>query len=265
MPQPQTPSSAATDLKLPVRRKTGFLADGAYVFEDELSGGLVTAPVLTCAAWLLELYDLKSGNIFFQVGEQRVRPTSLRFGLLYPPFSLTRLCFRNPRGRVIGIAANQELPDEFRSSSFIFDTQPPSPPESTAHALAILGAGKNYQAVNAFPGASLLACKTKKLIDDNYLAYPSLARIAQRLGVTHSHLSRQFKKDFGMTPSEYLRRLRVADAPLKLARGEEIIDVYQDVGYNDLSRFYKQFRKTTNTSPGACKILLRSGSKDEQK
>jgi AraC-like DNA-binding protein len=42
-----------------------------------------------------------------------------------------------------------------------------------------------------------------------------------------------------------------------LARGEEIISVSQEVGYNDLSRFYKQFRKTTKTSPGACQTLMK--------
>jgi AraC-like DNA-binding protein len=62
-----------------------------------------------------------------------------------------------------------------------------------------------------------------------------------------------------MNPSSYLRQLRVADAPLRLAQGEEIINVSHDMGYNDLSRFYKQFRQTTETSPGACKAILRSG------
>ena len=101
----------------------------------------------------------------------------------------------------------------------------------------------NRQSIDSCPSASLLSVKAKRLIDENYLAYPSIARIAERLGVSHAHLSRQFKRDFGMSPSEYLRRLRVADAPLRLARGEEIINVSLEVGYNDLSRFYKQFRK----------------------
>ena len=65
------------------------------------------------------------------------------------------------------------------------------------------------------------------------------------------------KRDFEMSPSTYLHQLRLADAPLKLAKGEEIINVSQDIGYNDLSRFYKQFRKTTKTSPGVCQTLMK--------
>jgi AraC-like DNA-binding protein len=50
--------------------------------------------------------------------------------------------------------------------------------------------------------------------------------------------------------------LRVADATFRLSKGEPIIEISQDVGYNDLSRFYKQFRKSTNTSPGACRDTM---------
>ncbi|MGH9908785.1 MAG: helix-turn-helix domain-containing protein, partial [Pyrinomonadaceae bacterium] len=67
------------------------------------------------------------------------------------------------------------------------------------------------------------------------------------------------KRDFEMSPNAYLRQLRVADVPLLLARGEEIVNVSLDVGYNDLSRFYKQFRKTTKTSPGVCRTIMRPG------
>jgi AraC-like DNA-binding protein len=54
-----------------------------------------------------------------------------------------------------------------------------------------------------------------------------------------------------------LHQLRLADAPLKLANGEDIINVSQDVGYNDLSRFYKQFQKNTKTSPGVCQTMMK--------
>ena len=76
---------------------------------------------------------------------------------------------------------------------------------------------------------------------------------ADRLKVSHEHLSRQFKKDYGLTPSAYLHKLRVAEATSRLSKGEEIIDISLDVGYNDLSRFYKQFRKATRTSPAVCR------------
>ena len=107
------------------------------------------------------------------------------------------------------------------------------------------------------PSPSSLALETKRLVDEQYLNNPAIAGIATKVGVSHEHLSRTFKKEFGLSPRNYLHKLRVADAALFLASGEEIINVSQHVGYNDLSRFYTQFRKTTYTSPGVCKNMLK--------
>jgi len=64
-----------------------------------------------------------------------------------------------------------------------------------------------------------------------------------------------------VTEIDRIGKLRLADAPLRLARGEQIVNVSLDAGYNDLSRFYKQFRKNTKTSPGACQTLLKPSAK----
>ncbi len=240
------------------RRQTKFLPDGAYLFEDKLEvKGTLTAKVITCAAWLLELCELQSGELFFISGEAHIRPQTKCFGVFYPPFTISQFCFKNTRGHLVGVAATASLPIELRSVPVVFETSLTEPPSGAAQVIEIVRAGKNRQAIEMNPKPSLLSLKAKKLIDANYLAYPSIARVAARLNVTHEHLSRQFKRDFQLSPSNYLRQLRVADAPLRLARGEEIINVSQDVGYNDLSRFYKQFRQTTNTSPGTCKTIMR--------
>jgi AraC-like DNA-binding protein len=41
-----------------------------------------------------------------------------------------------------------------------------------------------------------------------------------------------------------------------LARGETIADVSWQAGYRDLTRFYTQFRKATNTPPAACRKII---------
>ena len=66
-----------------------------------------------------------------------------------------------------------------------------------------------------------------------------------------------------MSPSAYLHHLRVAEATFRLAVGEPIIEISMDVGYNDLSRFYKQFHKVTKTSPAVCRSMLEAGNDSE--
>lgn len=240
------------------RRKTSFLADGAYLFEDELEvHGLLKARVITCTAWLLELYELEAGDVFFRSGLTEVRTTARRFGVLYPPFTISQPSVENVKGRLVGVAATDSLPVGFTAVPTMFETTYTEFPTGVAQVLEIVRQGKNHQSVELNPKPSLLSVKAKRLIDENYLSYPSIARVSRRLGVTHEHLSRQFKRDFETSPSAYLHQLRLADAPLRLAKGEEIINVSHDIGYNDLSRFYKQFRKSTKTSPGVCQSLMK--------
>jgi AraC-like DNA-binding protein len=240
------------------RRQTSFLADGAYLFQDELEvHGVLASKVITCTAWLIELYELKAGSIFFIHGTCKVQANGKCFGVLYPPFTISQPALENVKGRLVGVAATEPLPTGFTQGPTMFETKSMELPTSVAQVLEIVRLGKNHQSVQLNPKPSLLSLNTKRLIDENYLSYPSISRIAQRLGVTHEHLSRQFKRDFEISPRAYLHQLRLADAPLKLAKGEEIINVSQDIGYNDLSRFYKQFRKTTKTSPGVCQTLMK--------
>jgi AraC-like DNA-binding protein len=240
------------------RRKTRFLPDGAYLFEDDLEvQGVLTAKVITCAAWLFELYDLKAGEAFFISGAEHVQSATKSFGVLYPPFTISKPCFKNAKAHLVGVAATDSLPTNLTQGPRVFETSCIDLPTSVAQVLEIVTLGENHQSVEMNPKPSLLSIKVKRLIDENYLSYPSIARVARRLNVTHEHLSRQFKRDFDISPSAYLHQLRLADAPLRLAKGEEIINVSQDIGYNDLSRFYKQFRKTTKTSPGVCQTLMK--------
>jgi AraC-like DNA-binding protein len=236
------------------RETAGFLPDGAYVFEDALDlKGTLPVPVITGAAWLCELYALEGGTVWFEQGGAVVGPGTRRFGIFYPPFALARPTLAEAQGRVTGVAALSGVPADLAGAPVVFDTDFNGRPASAAQVFAIVRAGRGRQAVPLNPSPSLLSLNAKRLIDENYLVYPVLGRVAARLGVTAAHLSRQFKRDFGLTPSAYLRQLRVADAPLRLASGQPIADVAQDVGYNDLSRFYKQYRATTGRTPGACK------------
>lgn len=241
------------------RRKAQLLPDGAYLFEDELKVEGALATVITCVAWLLELYELRAGELVFVSNNERISPKTRCFGVLYPPFSMAQPSCKSVQGHLLGIAATDSLPPEFTAAPVIFDTPVVGPPSSVAQVIEILNAGANRQPIALNSKPSLVSLKAKRLIDESYLVYPSIARVASRLGVTHEHLSRQFKRDFGMSPSAYLHQLRLADAPLRLAKGEEIVNVSLDVGYNDLSRFYKQFRKVTKTSPGFCRDVMKPG------
>jgi AraC-like DNA-binding protein len=251
--KPEASPKPAND-RLPQRRKTENLPDGLYYFEDELEcEGVLKANVITCAGWLLELLKIEAGEVSFCRGAEEIATHFPQLAIFYPPFTFTRPCFKNVKIHLKGVAGMAELPAEFLQRPIMFETRFAEAPKSFTKVIEILESSRDAQIVEVNPKASLLARRAKKLIDENYRIFPSIARIAARLGVSHEHLSRQFKRDFGLSPSAYLHQLRIADATFRLMRGEAIIEVSGDVGYNDLSRFYKQFRKSTAASPGFCR------------
>ena len=229
------------------------LQDGGYTFNDRLAiDGEGTTDFVFARGWLVEVVDLEGGQYFFLSDGEEVRPSQNRFGVFYPSFTFVRAFARNIRGWMTGIGNERsyaELPD----TPFIFETDHRGEFTSIDQAFDVLRQSRNRQSIEVRSEPSPVSRNAKRLIDENYLVFPSIARIADRLKVSHEHLSRRFKKDYGLSPSAYLHKLRVAEATFRLSLGQEIVDISLDVGYNDLSRFYKQFRKATHTSPAICR------------
>lgn len=231
--------------------------DGSFSFSDQIDiEGDGCSFFVFGGAWMMEILDLAEGEYFFFSNGVPVRPGSGRFGIYYPPFSIINGCAKEMKGWVKGVGAIGDPPTGLPEVPSIFETTFQGELTSGEQAAEIIQAATDIQSIEFNSKPSLLSIRAKRLIDENYRIYPSIAKIAARVGVSHAHLTRGFKRDYGMSPSAYLHQLRVAEATHKLSLGEEIIDISMDVGYNDLSRFYKQFRKATKTSPGDCRTTL---------
>lgn len=233
-----------------------ILEEGVYTISDRIDIAGVGAGYFAFArGWLLEIVDLDGGKYCFLSDGREVRPSGGRFGVYYPGFTLVKPLVENARGSVRGIGAVEqmaELPDK----PVMFDTDFEGEFTKLSQAIDVFKTARNSRSIEINTEPSLISIRAKRLIDENYLIYPSIARIAARLKISPEHLSRQFKRDFTLSPSSYLHQLRVADATFRLSVGEPIIDISHEVGYNDLSRFYKQFRKQTRTSPAICRSML---------
>jgi AraC-like DNA-binding protein len=79
---------------------------------------------------------------------------------------------------------------------------------------------------------------------------PSIADLADDLGTSRFALLRRFKSDFGVTPHAFLLRLRVERARDRLARGGDLAEVAQDLGFADQPHFTRVFKKIVGITPG---------------
>lgn len=87
----------------------------------------------------------------------------------------------------------------------------------------------------------------------------SIGALALEAGVHPVYLARAFRKRYGCSPAEYVRRLRVEAASEALARSDRpLAQVALEAGFADQSHFSRQFRRLKGMSPGrfrACQRL----------
>jgi AraC-like DNA-binding protein len=249
------------EMKLPeggrvrARRRVAPLRDGLVWIEEDmevegrLPGGFVTGP-----GWLFEWHQVREGTVWFVQDDARVPVEADAFGVLYAPFSITCVAFEDVKTRWVGVAGTGRIPGGREGPSVLFEVAPGAAPANARELLGALSAPRAVRSIERRTRPSALARGAKALLDASYRSTPSIASLAAGLRVSHAHLTRQFKRDYGLSPVAYRHRLRASEAIAKLSEGERIVDVAGDVGYEDLGRFYKAFRRVMHASPGQCRL-----------
>lgn len=97
------------------------------------------------------------------------------------------------------------------------------------------------------PPAVARACE---YIRANLGANLSLKDLAQEAGLSSSHFHRVFLKTMGISPHDYLVRLRVEKAMELLGKGGDMAEVALDTGFVDQSHFSRCFKRIIGTPPG---------------
>jgi AraC family transcriptional regulator len=110
--------------------------------------------------------------------------------------------------------------------------------------------------------------KARAVLQDRYAETLSLNEIADAIGVEPERLARGFRRAYGESLGDYLRRIRVNAAATLLATTDEPISaVAGEVGFADQSHLTRWFGRYLETTPGkyrgsARRDLIRSGSSD---
>ncbi|QXM09491.1 response regulator transcription factor [Geomonas subterranea] len=88
----------------------------------------------------------------------------------------------------------------------------------------------------------------------------SLESMAQEGGLSKHHFCREFKKIIGMTPMQFLSRLRIKRSKDLLRKDIPVSTVAMKVGFNDLSSFNRHFRELVGGTPSEFKKSLQRES-----
>lgn len=94
---------------------------------------------------------------------------------------------------------------------------------------------------------------------DRYASSFSRQEMAEKLGVTPGYLTRVFRKELGLTPWDYLTRLRVEHAKVLLSQSTlTVAEVAGMVGYDDPAYFTRVFLKETGHAPRTYRKIARN-------
>ncbi len=86
----------------------------------------------------------------------------------------------------------------------------------------------------------------------------SLAWIAQHVGIHPVHIARSFRKHFGCTLGEYLRRLRIRSACDKLSSSDTpLVDIALSSGFSHQAHFSRQFKSQIGMTPRQYRSIFR--------
>jgi AraC family transcriptional regulator len=98
----------------------------------------------------------------------------------------------------------------------------------------------------------------RNVVEDRYLDEFRLSELASLAGVHRVHLVREFRKHYGVTIGQYIRKLRIDHACQLLGQTNlPLREISQRCRFADQSHFTKQFRKLSGLTPAAYRDLVK--------
>jgi AraC family transcriptional regulator len=101
--------------------------------------------------------------------------------------------------------------------------------------------------------------QAREMIVEHFSETLTLTQIAQVVGVHPVYLATAFRKKFGLTVGEFVRKLRIEHACDELIKGDlTLATIALDAGFVDQSHFSKVFKLQVGTTPANYRRSFRS-------
>ncbi|WP_282935776.1 AraC family transcriptional regulator [Paenibacillus sp. RC67] len=105
----------------------------------------------------------------------------------------------------------------------------------------------------------LRAERIRNYIDLHYYEAVTSEELSGKLSISIRQMNKIFKKEYQMTPMQYLTEVRIGLAKKLLAESEkDIVSICFEVGYESLPTFYRTFKMAMNMSPNKYRQQLLS-------
>lgn len=216
------------------------------------------AMLATAQNWLASLVIRRAGFIGFRDGRGLRELPGERFLLYLPAGALVRMQLREAQVETFGISGTQRplgFPDVAVAIPCDLDSEQALDPQALQAVFAASALPDQPQPdprhrIDADLGLPSRLRRLRAALYAQAATPAPISRVARDHGYAPAVLSRSFADAYGLTPRDYLQRVRVHAAVVALLGGLSIAHAALDSGWQDLSRFYRQFRLATGQTPG---------------
>lgn len=101
--------------------------------------------------------------------------------------------------------------------------------------------------------------RARTILQEEFAEQPTLSYLAAKVGVHPVHLAREFRRLYGSSVGEYVRKLRIDFACHQLlASDDPPVKIATAAGFVDQSHFSRTFKRFLGTTPGRYRAALKT-------
>lgn len=201
--------------------------------------------------WLLAAVHVRQGSVQYIRDDEKIVCPGDVFGISVPPSSILEVVLDRTASDSTAFLSTQSLSSDLPGEPVVFDIAASKIPDTIPELLRQFDNRSTTTHIGRCRQPSPLALRVKGALEQDYAKPMPLAVLAADLGSSASAMSRAFKRSYGMPPVRYRHLLRTMEGMMRLLNGESIASVCHEVGFNDLSRFYRQFNRYTRSPPSS--------------
>jgi AraC family transcriptional regulator len=102
--------------------------------------------------------------------------------------------------------------------------------------------------------------RVREILHERFRDRLTILAVAQEVGLHPIYLGAAFRRHYGCSVGDYVRRLRVEYAAHRLSSSDEALsEIAMAAGFADQSHFSRTFRGMTGTTPSRYRALIRRG------
>lgn len=205
----------------------------------------------TGSYWIVGLVQVQKGGLWFLRDGQLFKAPSDLFVMVLPPHSVVSVVLKNANTINSAVFSKKAHPKNLPLLPMAFPLKEAVQLTCLQDVERLLSQAQAAVSIQRTSRPHVKSERLMKYLSEHFHENTPLPELSKKFSLAPSVLSRIFRRDWGKPPIHFRNYLRLLESFRLLAEKSAVTDVAYEIGFNDLSRFMKQFKSTLRTTPGS--------------